>query len=188
MFCGPNGSDRINSFSLVSYIPGRLGEFLDKLRQDLVSGCVAHAHVTVLPPRPLSIDQQTAEEELRVRVAQFTPTTISIPGIKIFESTSVVYAEIGQGHSELLEMHRILNTGELVAFEQFEYHPHITLAQGILPEDLLDTYEMAVRRWEEFAPSQSFVMDTLTFVQNTVENRWIDLADCEMRGEAAVFA
>jgi hypothetical protein len=31
-------------------------------------------------------------------------------------------------------------------------------------------------------------MDTLTFVQNTVENRWIDLADCEMRGEAAVFA
>ena len=28
MFCDPDISDRINSYALVSYIPGRLGDFI----------------------------------------------------------------------------------------------------------------------------------------------------------------
>ena len=57
-------SDRINSFSLVSYIPGPLGEFITNLRQDLVSGCVAQSHVTVLPPRPIEVPIEEAEDAL----------------------------------------------------------------------------------------------------------------------------
>ena len=33
MFCDPDMSDRINSYALVSYIPGRLGDFITSLRQ-----------------------------------------------------------------------------------------------------------------------------------------------------------
>jgi hypothetical protein len=54
------------------------------------------------------------------------------------------------------------------------------------PEELPALYETTVRRWKEAGLNTWFVVDTLTFVQNTVENRWIDLAECALRGEAAV--
>jgi 2'-5' RNA ligase len=188
MQCDPPGTDRINSFSLVSYIPGRLGEFLTSLRQELVAGCVAQSHVTVLPPRPLFVEPRAAVDELRERVAAFAPFRIGIARIRVFEQTAVVFADISEGRNELLHMHNALNTGKFYFEEPFNYHPHVTLAQGITPEQLPELYETAVRRWKEASPATSFPIDTLTFVQNTVENRWIDLAECELRGEAAVFA
>src|SRR5262245_59658918 len=110
MLCDPNGDeDPINSFALVSYIPGRLGEFLDRLRQELVPGCVAHAHVTFLPPRPLAVDPQLAEEEIRIKVTASPPFYVEIPRIRIFEATNVVFADIGSGRSELFELHDTLN-------------------------------------------------------------------------------
>jgi 2'-5' RNA ligase len=186
MLCDPAGTDRINSFSLVSYIPGRLGDFITRLRQDLVEGCVAQSHVTILPPRPLSIDPLLAEEELRERVAAFAPVWIKIPGLKMFEQTSVVFADLADGRDELLEMHSALNTGPFYFDEPFSYHPHITLAQGFPTDRLYQIYEEASRRWAQEAPERSFLIDTLTFVQNTVENRWIDLGACALRGQAAV--
>jgi hypothetical protein len=83
-------------------------------------------------------------------------------------------------------MHSALNTGSFHIQEPFSYHPHVTLVQGVPPEKLDEFYETAQRRWRESSPASSFEIDTLTFVQNTVENRWIDLGDCELRGEAAV--
>jgi hypothetical protein len=84
-------------------------------------------------------------------------------------------------------MHDVLNTGPFFFEEPFSYHPHVTLAQGITPEELPALYATTLRRWNEAAPvNTSFLIDTLTFVQNTVENRWIDLAECALRGEAAV--
>jgi 2'-5' RNA ligase len=186
MLCDPPETDRVNSFSLVSYVPGQLGEFITRLRQELVADCVAQSHVTVLPPRPLSIHPQAAKEELRERVAAFVPVRIQIPRLKMFEQTSVVFADIGAGREELLDMHQALNSGPFYFDEPFPYHPHITLAQGIAPERLHDFFEEASRRWANEAPETDFLVDTLTFVQNTVENRWIDLAECALRGEAAV--
>lgn len=186
--CNPPTSERINSYSLVSYVPGRLGEFMTRLREELVAGCVAQSHVTVLPPRPLLIDPQLAGEEIRERVIGFPPVFIDIPRIRVFEQTSVIYADIGEGRAELYQMHKALNVPPLAFDEPFSYHPHITLAQGIAPELLPELYETAFRRWQEFTFERSFVVDTLTFVQNTVENRWVDLVDCELRGEAAVPA
>src|SRR3954449_9213128 len=43
-------------FALVSYIPGRLAEFLDRLRCELSPGCRLRAHVTILPPRPVDLN------------------------------------------------------------------------------------------------------------------------------------
>jgi 2'-5' RNA ligase len=186
MLCDPAQTDRINSFSLVSYIPGRLGVFITRLRQELVQDCVAQSHVTVLPPRPLSIDPLAAEEELRERVAALAPVRIEITGLKMFEQTSVVFADVGEGRDELIEMHSALNTAPFFFEEPFPYHPHITLAQGFPPERLQEFFENASRLWAQEAPETSFLIDTLVFVQNTVENRWIDLAEVALRGEAAV--
>ena len=185
MQCDPPSTDRINSFSLVSYIPGPLGEFLTGLRQELVAGCVAQSHVTVLPPRPLFIEPRAAEEELRERMAAFAPVRIRIPRVRVFEQTAVIFADIGEGRDELLYMHNALNTGIFYFQEPFSYHPHVTLVQGITPEELPKLYAKVLSRWAD-VPATSFVIDTLTFVQNTVENRWVDLAECALRGEAAV--
>ena len=88
MGCDPEQTDRINSFSLVSYIPGRLGDFITRLRQELIEGCVAQSHVTILPPRPLSIDPLSAEDQLRERVAAFAPVRIHLAGLRETGDTS----------------------------------------------------------------------------------------------------
>lgn len=179
-------SDRINSFSLVSYIPGRLGEFMTSLRQELVSGCVAQSHVTVLPPRPISVPPAEAEETLRQWVEPFPSFEIEIVDVGLFTETNVVIAEIGAGRDELIEMHEALNAGPLAFAEPYEYHPHITLAQNFPVDQVPTVFARARERWLHDAPARSFVVESLIFVQNTVANRWIDLAECELRGEVAV--
>ena len=68
-----------------------------------------------------------------------------------------------------------------MAFEEpFPYHPHVTLAQGLDPSVVAEMYEFAKRRWQEGTPAHSFAVDRLTFVQNTVENYWIDLTELEL--------
>ena len=181
-------TDRINSFSLVSYIPGALGDFITDLRQQLVAGCVAQSHVTVLPPRPLLVPPAEAEETLRRWLEPFPPFEIEIDNISVFEQTGVVFAEIGAGRGELVELHDALNQGPLYFAEPYPYHPHITLAQGFPLEQLTSLYQTALDRWEASGLQRSFFVDSLVFVQNTVANRWFDLAQCELRGAVAVPA
>jgi 2'-5' RNA ligase len=179
-------ADRINSFSLVSYVPGALGEFLTGLRRELVSDCIARAHVTVLPPRPLAHETKEAEEFLLERIGDYPPFFVEMPTLRIFGQTYVIYAEVGTGSSQLMNMHEDLNTGPLAFAEPYEYHPHVTLAQGIAPEDVGRTYELALERWNESVPGNGFPVETLTFVQNTLQNRWVDLTEFELGRPVAV--
>jgi 2'-5' RNA ligase len=185
MHCDPTSADPINSFALVSYIPGRLGDFITRLRQDLVPGCVARSHVSILPPRSLNIDAQVAAEQIRKGLAPFSSFQLDMPRIRVFEQTSVIFCEIGIGREELFELHAAMNVNGLYFDEPFDYHPHVTLAQGLMPETLPAVYEKATRWWKDAPPSQ-VTIETVTFVQNSVENIWIDLEECELRGLAAL--
>ena len=98
----PNGvlsripaEQRLNVFALVIYIPDPLGRFLDDLRRDLVPGCNPHAHVSVLPPRPLAVDWQAAGEQVRVRAGNWAPFDIVLDRLRIFPITNVIYLELG---------------------------------------------------------------------------------------------
>ena len=178
----PALGDRINSYAVVSYIPGAVGEFITRLREDLVKGCTAQSHVTILPPRALFSPQQELESTLGTLAADYGPFLINMPSLRVFRQTSVVFAEIGAGHGQLVQMHSAFAAGPFAAEEPFEYHPHITLAQGIHPDDLDGVLELACRRWKESAPSDSALIENVTFVQNTLQNRWIDLMEWELRG------
>src|SRR5882724_9384348 len=85
MKCDPIDADRINLFALVSYIPNPLGEFLDRLRKELVAGCNPHAHVTVLPPRPLYVDPQTSMRALETNLDRFSPFQVEIERVQVFK-------------------------------------------------------------------------------------------------------
>jgi hypothetical protein len=109
-----------------------------------------------------------------------------MPRIRVFEQTAVVFCEIGKGRHELFDLHEAMNTDGLYFDEPFEYHPHVTLAQGIPREVLHGVYEHALTRWNEQAPPSHVTIETATFVQNTANNIWIDLEECELRGLAAI--
>ncbi len=177
--CG-DGAEPINSFALVTYIPGQLGEFLDELRRELVPACMPHAHVTILPPRPLSVTPEEAWSHMYPLIKDFSAFEVHTTEVDIFGSTSVIFVGVGAGRTELRQMHDRLNHGPSGFAEPFPYHPHITLAQELDPDQVAEVYRTAKRRWAEYRGERSFSADTVTFVQNTTRNQWLDLAHCHL--------
>jgi len=174
--------ERLNVFALVIYIPDPLGRFLDDLRLKLVPDCNPHAHVSLLPPRPLAVDWAVASNQVANILRDWAPFEVELTGVRTFAVTDVIYLELGSGASELRRVHQAMNTGPLEFQEPFVYHPHITLAQELPHEKVEDTGEMARRLWEEYTGPRSFSADLATFVQNSLGNAWIDLAEYSLGG------
>ena len=179
---GSNGREtRINSFALVSYLSGPLADLLDEIRHDFAPESRAKAHLTVLPPRPLASFGSPAAvaeaiEQLQTRLLDFAPFDVELGDIEVFPNTHVIYVSIKSGFEELERMHQALNAGCLAWQEPHSYHPHITVVQELAPVDVLNAAQFARWRWSEFKHSRTVRLDRLTFVQNTLENSWTDLA------------
>jgi len=169
------GGVGINSFALVSYLPPPLGGFLDRLRTDLVCDCQAKAHLTVLPPRPLNCPPEEAWRELASALQEVAPFLVELGDVEVFPESQVVYLSVAVGGMELKRLHSDLNAGRLWFQEPFDYHPHVTLAQDLDNGAVAAATDLARARWREFRQWRSFVVNRLTFVQNTLENRWVDL-------------
>ena len=190
----PNGvpripaEQRLNVFALVIYIPDPLGKFLDDLRRELVPGCNPHAHVSVLPPRPLSGDWQAAREQVRSLAESWHPFDITLADIQVFPVTNVVYLELGKGAAEMHGLHAVMNTDALRFDEPFEYHPHITLAQEIPSDRVGEIRDRARAIWDGFTGPRTFRADRAAFVQNTLGNCWIDLAEYTLGATGDVVA
>jgi 2'-5' RNA ligase len=174
--------ERLNIFALVIYIPGPLGQFLDELRRKLVPGCNPHAHISLLPPRPLAVDWPVASDQVRTVVQRWAPFEIELAGIEIFPVTDVIYIGVGRGAAELRGIHQAMNTGSLEFQDPFPYHPHITLAQELQRENVAATSELARRLWREYTGPRRFSADHAAFVQNSLGNGWIDLAEYSLGG------
>ena len=168
--------ERLNVYALVIYIPDPLGGFLDDLRRELVPGCNPHAHVSVLPPRPLPANWHGAGAQVQALTARRQPFPVKLGDLRIFPVTNVIYIEVDAGREEFAYLHDSLNEDALIFEEPFVYHPHVTLAQEIPPDQVQPTYELARRRWREFRGEHGFLADRAAFVQNTMGNCWIDLA------------
>jgi len=171
---------RLNVFALVIYIPDPLGRFLDDLRRALVPGCNPHAHVSVLPPRPLAVDWAVAGEEVRECAANWTPFEIKLGRVRMFPVTNVIYLELAEGGPEMFRIHDAMNSGALEFHEPFVYHPHITLAQEIPPADVAAVNQRAQELWEAYSGPRTFQAEHAAFVQNTMGNCWIDLAEYQL--------
>ena len=176
MLCAPNGRDLVNTFALVAYIPDPRGKILDDLRKELVPGCVPRAHVTILPPRPLSAAPEAAIEAVRSHLADISAFEIVTGEVAVFPVSDVIYLGIGKGAKDLLRYHQVLNVGPLSYQPAFPYHPHITLAQELTPGQSIEFTALARRRWAEYTGSREFPVESLVFVQNSIGNLWTDLA------------
>jgi 2'-5' RNA ligase len=183
----PNGGpssmraeERLNVFALVIYIPDPLGRFLDDLRRELVPHYNPHAHVSVLPPRPLAVNWHAASEQVRGLIEPWPAFDVELTALQIFPVTQVLYLEIGAGATELRRMHTAMSSGVLKFEEPFQYHPHVTLAQEVPHEKVPAMKDLARRRWREYAGVRSFRAERAVLVQNTIDNRWVDLAEYQM--------
>jgi 2'-5' RNA ligase len=174
---GVPAEERLNVYALVIYIPDPLGGFLDDLRRELAPACNPHAHVSMLPPRPLAVDWQVAGEQVRGLTETHPPFAAGLAEVRIFPVTNVTYIEVGAGASELHHMHDAINRDALAFAEPFAYYPHITLAQQIEQDQVQAVHELAERRWKEFTGPKAFRAERAAFVQNTMGNCWIDLAE-----------
>ena len=174
--CSPsNGFDPINQFALVSYIPDPLGRFLDELRLLLDPDCKPHAHVTILPPRPLCGPADQAVRNLRQLSRDFSPFSIHLVEVAKFDVSEVVYLKVGAGRPELRAMYEAMNCGPCEYNERFRYSPHITLAQNLAKEKVEETFQTAAAAWQSWTGPRAFEVETLAFVQNTSGAEWIDL-------------
>jgi 2'-5' RNA ligase len=183
----PNGmlgrvpaEERLNVFALVIYIPAPLGNFLDDLRRELVPHYNPHAHVSVLPPRPLAVDWREASAQARALIEGWTPFDIELSSIERFPVTDVVYIDIGPGASQLRRIHATMNSSALAFQEPFPYHPHVTLAQEMPHEQVQPLADRAQQSWQAFTGARTFRADRAVFVQNTLSGHWIDLAEYSM--------
>jgi 2'-5' RNA ligase len=177
MYNDPAAWDRINSFALVSYIPEPLAGFLDRLRQELVQNCFLRAHVTILPPRPISTKPAAAWGTIRTLAPRFAPFDVDLTEMEVFPVTDVIYIGIGRGRAELEHMHAGLNVEGLKFAEPFPYHPHITLAQELKGDEVDELARVARARWAECTLPKTFRVDEVFFVQNTRRKEWLDLGE-----------
>ena len=173
-------SDMLNQFAVVSYVHGPLARFVDGLRCELTPGCPHKAHVTVLPPRTLSIPVDEAIEQCRQIVSSFHPFLVRIRTVSLFPSTHVLKLEIERGENELRTLHDLLGTGPFEGADQFPYTPHVTLCKDDDPSRVQEILELAQERWRQFGGASELWIDTLTFVQQREDETWADLEDLSL--------
>src|SRR5262249_39785044 len=106
-------AERPNVFALVIYVPDPLGRFLDDLRRELVPHYNPHAHVSVLPPRSLSVAWETASGQARALTESWAPFEVELTAVDIFPVTDVIYLEVGAGGQELHQLHAAMNAAAL---------------------------------------------------------------------------
>jgi 2'-5' RNA ligase len=174
-FCGEGTA--INSFSLVAYVPEPLAGFIERLRQEIQPGCKGRSHLTFLPPRPLDISLEQIRSQLEAGLRSQPAFRVELCEVWVFPVSEAVHLSVGAGWTEAKRIHEVLHRGDLSCKEQFDYHPHVTLAHDLDPANVAAVAELAKRRWQEYSGVHDFRVDHVTLVQNTIENEWTNLGE-----------
>ena len=169
------GEDNI---SVVAYLPGELGRFVDDLRRRLNPRFAAWlAHVTILPPRPLSVTAEAMLAQARKTCLAVEPFEAALDSVLTFwPANGVVYLSFAAGFGRFLELHEQLNCGCLERVEPYPYVPHVTLAQELDDAETQTVLREAAQQWARYNGVLSFRVDTLSLVRQEADKRWVDLA------------
>ena len=142
--------------------------------------CFLRAHVTILPPRPISSPPGAAWDLVRWFAPQFAPFEVSLTSVEVFPVSDVIYVNIAAGTEQLTQMHAAMNADGLRFPDAFSYHPHVTLAQNLQPDQVDELMRVARARWAECPYAKTFRVEKAVFVQNTRSSGWIDLGECRL--------
>ena len=176
------------TYAIVVYLHGPLAQFVNRLREQLNPEYAGKGtHLTVLPPRPLVISEEAAAEEARAQCAGWEPFELEVGSVQTFLPVNhVVYLGLGQGADQLRRMHQTLNRGYLACQEPLEFSPHITIAQDLSEQRILDVFAQVSSGFAAYAGPRRHPVRTLTFVRQNDAGDWIDLAGLQL-GRAGVL-
>ncbi len=154
-------SPRWGFFALVSYVPDPLGAHLDSMTQALPSDTFRQAHITILPPRPLRIPVETASDYTRKILDRFKAFEVELSAVRRFPVTGTLYLDLSEGNEMIHRVHDALNTADLAFEEEFEFHPHLTLAASV-PGGSIDLMQArAEQLWLEIEPKRRFTVNEI---------------------------
>ena len=148
----------LGSFALVSYIPNPLGSFLHRLRSSLPGVKYPEPHITILPPRPLTVPVEAASALVRATLERFSSFDVELRNVRSFAVSQILYIELGEGDAAVRQLHKALSSKELAYPEEFEFRPHLTVSGFIPVEDLQSATQQAETGWEGAPCSRRFTL------------------------------
>lgn len=172
-------------YAVVSYVRSDLGKFVGDLRARLVPAqSHLHAHLTLLPPRPLLGSEEQATRTLAELCRRLEPVEVSFGEVRLFVPiTPTVYLSIEKGADAIRAMHEKLNTAEFQCYEALPYIPHLTMAALNTDEEVERAAEVVRRAWAAYTgPRTSSITELAFAVDRDLANRWEDLATFPLGG------
>jgi 2'-5' RNA ligase len=173
-------------YALVAYVRSSLGEFVESLRRQL-HPALPHlpAHVTVLPPRCLAVEEASEAEANEAAALEYLaescrnvePFEIVLGDAESFVPvTPTLFIRVAHAAYKLRELHDRLNSGVLHSEEQWPYMPHLTIAKMATEQQALEGFDLARDRWNAYQGSRRISVEELTFVRESGSGTWVDLA------------
>ena len=170
------------TFSLVAYLQGEMGKFVDSLRRRLNPGFAAWLpHVTILPPRPLGATPEEVLALIRQKCLFLDPFQASLGRVLSFWPVNgVVYLSFTAGFQGLVDLHDLLNRDGLAFAEPYPYVPHVTVAQELDEASLGTVLEEVTREWARYRGEISLRVESLSLVRQEPDRRWVDLGPIQL--------
>ena len=165
-------------YGLVAYVKTPVGEFVERLRQEMHPE-LPHlaAHLSLLPPRCLQGSESSALETMEEICSRVEPFEVSLGEVETFiPVTATVFVRVANGAQRMRDLHAQLNTKALAFEEEWLYLPHLTIVKMSNEEQAQKAYHAARKRWSKFTGTRCITMKDLTFVREVDQNRWIDIA------------
>lgn len=151
-------------FTLVTYAPQPLQQWVVRLRKELPVEASSQPHITILPPRPLTMPATEARQKITSILSAWQSFEIELSGVRVFPNSNVLYLEVSEGNNTLRRLHAELDAGEFAHDEVFDFHPHVTIGGPVAAEQLASFTERAVDSWRNSRCSSRFPIDEVAFV------------------------
>jgi 2'-5' RNA ligase len=174
-------------YALVSYVESPIGRFVEELRHELSPEEGHHpAHITVLPPRTLTVPENDALSVIEEVCRPVVPFEVTLGDVETFmPRTGTVFIRVAHAAYRMRELHDQLNTNGLEFAEPFPYMPHLTIFKM---EDLSRVRRAmleARQRWDDYRGDRTIWVERLNFVRGTLQAGWQDLATVQLGGRLA---
>lgn len=173
-------------YAVVAYVRSPVGIFVEELRREMHPAHThADAHITILPPRPLSASEKEACQLLKEVCRTSAPFEVLMGDVETFiPVTPTVFLRVARGAYRMRELHEKLNTGGFEFKEPWPYMPHLTIVKMDTVEQAAKVVEISRQRWKEYSDARAVKVTSLTLVKGTGE-RWVDLDSATLLGESS---
>jgi 2'-5' RNA ligase len=174
-------------YALVSYVESPIGRFVEELRHELSPEEGHHpAHITALPPRPITIPESQALEMIEEICRPVVPFQVTLGDVETFmPRTGTVFIRVAHAAYRMRELHDQLNVDGLKFEEPFPYMPHLTIFKMQDLQRARRSMLDARQRWDDYKGERTIWVDRLSFVRGSLEAGWQDLAKVHLGGKLA---